>query len=141
MKRVRVAVVLIMVCFIIGCAGITIDPGSETALIKISAIKLGGEFAKKYPGEIEVVTEYAEKMLDESNISAVLFEVAKNYLVEKVSDDPVDQAVLEELLSMVVISDTGTIDSAKLNAAIEGFLVGVRAYQSSSISSTLYSGS
>jgi hypothetical protein len=126
--RKAITILVVTMFLLMGCSGIQIvTSGSGNVMIKIASIKLGGEFAKKNSGEIDKVNSFAKAL--EGDISTDVYEVVKNYLTDKISSDPVDQACLNEILNMIKVEDSEVglpaFDNEKLKVAIEGFLFGM----------------
>lgn len=127
MKRAkRLFVVIMTVILLAGCGGIYVSPDAPDTLLTVTAIKMGGEFARKNPGDVPLVIDFGEKFLAGGTPSTMLFDTAREWLAARVASDPVDQACLEAILSMIIIQETGEINAAALSTAVDGFLLGVK---------------
>ena len=138
MKAVRSFMMLVIagvfvVAGFVSCSGVTVDTGGIADVgYTIGAIKLGGEFAKRYPQEVPVAKEFCNKFILSESVSVPMWKLAKEYLASKFSDDPVNKACLDEVLNSIVMPDTnlpGTVglDRTKFVAVAKGFLAGINA--------------
>ena len=124
MKRKLVAMIVMVMFLVIGCAGIQFTPPTQDFLMKATAIKLGCELAKKNPEIIPKVNLYAE-VVKNKGMSLDVMKIAEDFITSEVKD-PADKLILEELMKMMVIDvNAPDFDLGRIQTVFDGFVLGV----------------
>lgn len=132
MKKVSMIFAALFLIGIIGCSSIQINPSSEIATIQAAATVAGYEVGKNNPALITPILTHAQALLEASKGDAVnfqaLFADALPLLVSVIKDPPV-VAAIQGVATMIDIRTDITklqTDKAKIQAAIQGFILGLQ---------------
>ena len=135
MKKSIFAIIMLLIFAISGCSGLQINTDTELASIRSMASIAGYEVGKNNPALIAPILSHSEALIEASKSDSIKFNTLVSDavpLLVSVVKDPVIVAAINGVVTAVDLKcdiDKSNKNTARIQAAVEGFVAGLRLAQ------------